>query len=97
MVEAATVVYQGAPWSAVEAPAPLLPAETETKMPASAAPSMAWSTGEYTVVAPSAAPIEKLMTSTPSATAWSIAAIRSSSMQPSSVSVAASGPDQQTL
>ena len=70
-VEAATVVSQGLLCATVDSPGPALPAEVATKMPASAAPSKAISTGSMTVsVTPE---MEKLMTSTPSATASSMA------------------------
>ncbi len=65
------MVSQGLLWATVEAVGPLLPAEAATKTPASAAPAKAISTGSTTVsVAPE---IEKLMTSTPSRTASSMA------------------------
>ena len=65
------MVSHGLLWATVEASGPLLPAEAATKMPASAAPSKATSTESTTVsVAPE---IEKFSTSTPSATASSMA------------------------
>ena len=60
----------------VEAPGPALPADAETKMPAEAAARKASWTGE---VGSSAAVIEKLMTSTPSLIAASMAARMSES------------------
>ena len=67
------------PWSATgrgappcELVGPLLPAEAATNTPASAANRKAISTGSRKLV--SEPLIEKLITSTPSATAWSIAA-----------------------
>jgi hypothetical protein len=95
-VLAATVVIHGEALSSVDAPGPELPAEAETKMPADAAPKKAASVGDTVVVA-EPPPMEKLITSTPSATAWSIAATRSEFAQPSSSVEPASGPLQQTL
>ncbi len=70
-VAAATVVSHGLLCATVDTSGPLLPAEVATKMPASAAPSNAISTGSTTVsVTPE---IDMLMTSTPSLTASSIA------------------------
>ena len=63
----------------VDAPGPLLPAEAETKMPAEAAARKASWTGD---VGSSAAVIEKLITSTPSLIAASIAARMSESYAP---------------
>jgi hypothetical protein len=71
-VPAATVVSHGPGWATVEVAGPLLPAEVATKMPASAAYMNAISTASRKLVREPL--IEKLMTSTPSATAWSIAA-----------------------
>src|SRR5680860_213369 len=96
MVLAATVVIHGDALSSVEAPGPELPAEAATKMPADAAPRNATSVAE-TVVCAAPPPMEKLITSTPSAVAWSIAATRSLVAHPSSSWLAGSGPDQQTL
>ena len=71
-VPAATVVSHGPGWATVLVVGPLLPAEAATNMPASAAYMNAISTASRKfVVLPL---IEKLMTSTPSATAWSMAA-----------------------
>jgi hypothetical protein len=50
-VDAATVVYQGDAWSAVEAPGPSFPALTATKMPAAAALKNAVSSVANVVVA----------------------------------------------
>ena len=51
IVDAATVVYHGEAWSAVDAPGPELPALTETKMPAAAALKNEMSSDDSTVVA----------------------------------------------
>jgi hypothetical protein len=91
IVELATVVYQGDAWSAVEAPGPELPALAETKTPAMAAFRNATSNAVATDVA-EPPPMEKLMTSTPSATAALIAASRSLEAQMSSVVTSGSGP-----
>ena len=77
---AATVVSQGLGWATVDAVGPLLPAEAATNTPASAANRNATSTGSRKFV--DVPLIEKLMTSTPSATAWSIAATESELKQP---------------
>ncbi len=71
-VPLATVVTHGPGWATVDEPGPLLPAEVATKMPASAANRKAISTGSRKLVREPLT--EKLMTSTPSATAWSMAA-----------------------
>ena len=71
-VPAATVVSHGLGWATVAVVGPLLPADAATKTPASAALKNATSTGSRKLVV---LPLmEKLMTSTPSATAWSMAA-----------------------
>ena len=63
-VEAPTVVTHGPPWSEVDAPGPLLPAEALTEIPALKASRKASSTGsEYGEAPPE---IEKLITLTPS-------------------------------
>jgi hypothetical protein len=68
-----------------------LPADAATNTPAAAAFMNATSTGvKISVVLP---PIEKLITSTPSATAWSMAATESLLKQPAVSSVR----PQQTL
>ncbi|MNJ00715.1 hypothetical protein D3C73_1601270 [compost metagenome] len=51
MVDAATVVYQGEAWSAVETSGPSLPALADTKTPAAAALKKAMSSGASTVLA----------------------------------------------
>ena len=51
MVDAATVVYQGAAWSAVDASGPEFPALAETNTPATAALKNTWSSGDHVVVA----------------------------------------------
>ena len=71
-VPAATVVSQGPGWATVLVVGPLLPAEAATKTPASAAFRKAISTASRKLVCEPL--IEKLITSTPSATAWSMAA-----------------------
>src|SRR3954447_16849522 len=76
-VVAATVVSQGATWPTVLGPGPSLPADAETKIPAAAACRNARSARPK---ASPLAPTEKLMTSTPSATAWSIAEMMSASL-----------------
>ena len=75
------MVTQGEVLCTVEAPGPELPAEVATKMPADAAARKASWTGE---VGSSAALIEKLITSTPSPIAASIAARTSESYAPES-------------
>ena len=79
-VPAATVVSHGLGCATVLVVGPLLPAEAATKTPASAANRNAISTGSRKLVCVPL--IEKLMTSTPSATAWSIAATLSELKQP---------------
>ena len=74
---AATVVTHGLLCATVVAPGPLLPAEVATKTPASAAPKNAISTGSTELVR--LPEIEKLITSTPSAVASSIACTLSES------------------
>ncbi len=96
MVVAATVVIHGEPWSRVDAPGPALPAEADTKTPAAAAPRNAWSVSE-TVLSAAPPPMEKLITSTPSATAWSMPASRSEVAHPSSLVLAGFWPVQHTL
>jgi hypothetical protein len=71
-VPAATVVSQGPGCATVLVVGPELPADVATKMPASAANRKAISTASRKLLCEP--PTEKLMTSTPSATAWSIAA-----------------------
>ena len=71
-VVAATVVIHGDGCATVLAAGPLLPAAAATKTPASAALKKATSTTLVKNV--EVPPIEKLITSTPSMTAWSIAA-----------------------
>src|SRR5688500_7881782 len=88
-VLAATVVSQGLGWATVEAPGPLLPAEAATKTPAFDAKRNATSTGSRKFVLVPL--IEKLITSTPSATAWSMAATLSELAHPPA------SPFQQTL
>ena len=73
---AATVVSHGELWATVLAAGPLLPAEVAAKTPASAENRNASSTGSTTNVREPEN--ERLMTSTPSAVAWSIAAAMSS-------------------
>src|SRR5436305_2826868 len=76
-VPAATVVSHGIALSTVDGAGPELPAAAETNTPAAAACMKASSSGPN----PSRlSPIEKLMTSTPSATAWSMAATMSTSL-----------------
>ena len=89
-VPAATVVSHGLGCATVELAGPLLPAEAATNTPASAANRKATSTGSRKLV--SEPLMEKLMTSTPSATAWSIAATESVLKQPPSMPL-----PQQTL
>jgi len=79
-VPAATVVTHGLGCATVLPPGPSLPAEVATKTPASAANRKATSTGSRKLVRVPL--IEKLMTSTPSATAWSMAATLSELKQP---------------
>ncbi|WBS00796.1 hypothetical protein OU994_21125 [Pseudoduganella sp. SL102] len=74
---AATVASQGTA-CATGYIGPSLPAEVATNTPAAAAPRNAWSTGSSIDQVP---PIEKFSTSTPSATACSIAATESLCMQ----------------
>ena len=69
-VEAATVACHGLMWATVLA-GPLLPADAATNTPAFEALKKACSTGSVIEVPPL---IEKLITCTPSATAFSIAA-----------------------
>ena len=88
-VLAATVVSHGLGWATVDASGPLLPADAATNTPARAANMYARSTGSRKFVLVPL--IEKLITSTPSATAWSIAATLSELAQPPS------SPFQQTL
>ena len=90
-VPAATVVSHGLGCATVLVVGPLLPAEAATNTPASAAYRNATSTGSRKLVAVPL--IEKLMTSTPSATAWSMAATLSDPKQPPPVGWSA----QQTL
>ena len=71
-VPAATVVSHGPGCATVLVVGPLLPAEAATNTPASAAYMNAISTASRKLVVDPL--IEKLMTSTPSATAWSMAA-----------------------
>src|SRR5918995_2838638 len=88
-VLAATVVSHGPGCATVEAPGPSLPAEAATNTPARAAKRNATSTGSRKLVLEPL--IEKLITSTPSATAWSIAAMLSELAHPPA------SPFQQTL
>ena len=67
-----TVVTHGATCATVESPGPVLPADMETNTPASAARRVASITNPVSAVVEPL--IEKLITSTPSATAWSNAA-----------------------
>ena len=78
-VLAATVVSHGDGWSRVDGPGPELPAEAETKMPAAAALKKASSPGSTTESLPL---IEKLITSTPSRIACSMASRMSLLKQP---------------
>ena len=78
--DAPTVVTHGPPWSAVPGPGPALPAEAFTSIPAAYASRNASSTGSEYGSAPPL--IEKLMTSTPSRTACSIALTESELKQP---------------
>ena len=89
-VPAATVVSHG-PGCATLPTVPALPAEAATNTPASAANRKAISTASRKLL--EVPLIEKLITSTPSATAWSIAATLSEPKQPPPVGVSA----QQTL
>jgi hypothetical protein len=91
-VPAATVVIHGLGCATVLVVGPALPAEAATNTPASAAYSQAISTGSRKLVCVPL--IEKLMTSTPSATAWSIAATLSVVKQPA---LAVPPTPQQTL
>ena len=79
---AAVEVTHGLGCATVEAPGPSLPADVATKTPASAANRNATSTGSRKFVREPL--IEKLITSTPSSTAWSIAATLSELAQPPS-------------
>src|SRR6478735_6021352 len=79
-VEAATVVTHGERWFAVEAPGPSLPAEAATNTPAAYASRNASSTGSVDGSVPPE--IEKLMTLTPSRTAWPTARVESELKQP---------------
>src|SRR6185295_18896553 len=90
-VPAATVVSHGPGCATVETAGPLLPADAATNTPASAANRNATSTASRKLVRVPL--IEKLITSTPSATAWSIAATLSEPKQPPSWGSSA----QQTL
>src|SRR3954468_1003303 len=85
-VVAATAVTHGALAGepSVRSAGPELPAATEAKMPASRAPRNACAF-ESVHGSPELPPIEKLMTSTPSAGAWSIAAVVSTVRQPAAV------------
>jgi len=76
-VPAATVVSHGIALSTVDGFGPELPAAAETNTPAAAACRKASSSGPKVSTA---SPTEKLMTSAPSATAWSIAATMSTSL-----------------
>ena len=79
-VEAPTVVTHGPPWSEVDAPGPLLPAEALTEIPALKASRKASSTGsEYGEAPPE---IEKLSTLTPSWIACCTALTESELKQP---------------
>ena len=78
-VDAATVVTHGSPAAVVAGSGPSLPAERFTETPASAANRNAMSTGSMNE---KDVPTEKLMTSTPSATAASAAAALSAKSQP---------------
>src|SRR5690606_21440562 len=80
-VEAATVVTHGETWLTVDAPGPLLPAEAATNTPAAYASRNASSTGSVNGLVPPE--MEKLMTSTPSSTAWATACAMSEGKQPS--------------
>src|SRR5919201_660632 len=85
-VVAATAVTHGAfaGEPIVRAAGPELPAATDAKTPASRAPrnDSAFASDHGSREPP---PIEKLITSTPSATAWSIAAVVSAVRQPAAV------------
>ncbi len=74
------MVTHGSWWSTVE-PGPLLPAEAATKTPEEAALKNAIETASTNSTVPRL-PMEKLMTSTPSATAASMPATRSAPAQP---------------
>jgi hypothetical protein len=88
------VVIHGSVFETVLASGPLLPEDAATKTPALAAPRRARCSSSGAL--PSL-PSDMLMTSAPSAVAWSMAATMSESWHPSSVSTAGSGPSQQTL
>ena len=79
---AAVEVSQGPGCATVEAPGPSFPADVATKTPASAANRKATSTGSRKFVREPL--IEKFRTSTPSSTAWSMAATLSELLQPPS-------------
>src|SRR5215210_2653392 len=85
-VVAATAITHGALAGepTVRAAGPELPAATEAKTPASRAPRNDWAlASDHGSREPP--PIEKLITSTPSATAWSIAAVVAGLRQPAAV------------
>ena len=85
-VDAATAVTHGAfaGEPIVRAAGPELPAATEANTPASRAPRKDWAlASDHGSRDPP--PIEKLITSTPSATAWSIAAVVSADRHPAAV------------
>src|SRR5687768_374824 len=82
-VLAATLMSHGAfdGEPTVDAPGPSFPADADTKIPASRAPRKlrAFASAQGSLEPP---PIEKLITSTPSAVAWSIANPREMPRQP---------------
>src|SRR3954467_4481940 len=87
-VVAATAVTHGAfaGEPMVDAAGPELPAATDAKTPASRAPRNAWAfDSPHRSREPP--PIEKLITSTPSAVAWSIACVVRAFRQPAAVHV----------
>ena len=87
-VELATVASQGlmcdtgAGTSGAGVAGPELPPDVATKTPAAAAPRKATSVGSSKAPPPAFGPMEKLMTLTPSLTAWSMAATLSAVAQP---------------
>jgi len=87
-VELATVASHGlmcdtgAGTSGAGVEGPELPPEVATNTPAAAAPRKATSVGSSKAPPPAFGPMEKLMTLTPSFTAWSMAATLSAVAQP---------------
>jgi hypothetical protein len=84
-VELPTVVSHGLMWATgagAVAVGPWLPAEAATNTPAAAAPKKACSVASLKVPPPVLGPIEKLMTLTPSLTAWLMAATLLAVAQP---------------